>query len=862
MKTKKVLSLGIATLMASSVVAPAFAAETQNIEVYHNAAAAPASRFTVENGNVVENMKIYEEGINSLKKVTVKSGTYSHEEQLNINGMTGTLPNGTTYTMSLVNSGDTAALYLTTSNVVDDMQITLQTDAAAYAIKGNSGRLNENNNFGEDGAPSCEVAGAENRVEGGQPMSLVFTPNTGSQVSKLNIRTGSSNQVNLVDAVTGSVTIDGKTYQINRMNDGRVSVSCQNVTSDVFVTALTIKAADQYNLSVSTDSHVTSDVTTQKIYSDTESKVVITPDEDYSVYKITIKDGENRKTLYAYEDGARIGSHEYKLVHNLNGQVEVLIPKAAADVSIEVTSVYGSFYVSLTNDNHINSNIKEVRWLGYGEDATVVLTPDDDYEITYVTVTVGDESVRVSANENRIKVNGQTYRMEKDTDGVVRLYLKDLKTNVQVEPTVRDTDITLTVRTDNGVSCEDSGEISVSSGDDYLLTFSPVSNYEIRRIKVTCGNEIYEATEDEDELLVDGVRCPIDWKSNGKAILKLYDINESMTITASSDYDGENRYITTRPDDHSDISHDANRESYAKRGEEVNLTITPELGYEVTSVKINTTKESVTLDSKTERFVLNDRAFYVTHELDGSWKINFSSLPSSIVVASETKKSDGATAGNIFTEQNPGVHGAYIAGTGNNMFAPDRSMTRAEAVVMLTRLYYGDSAKTGFVPSFTDTLPNAWYSSYLGWAQQQGLLDSNSFFRPNAAITRAEFLDLLFRFQRVEPTANTGSSAFSDLYGISARSAAEIAYATNHGWIFGYTDGTFRPNNTISRSEIVAMTNRVVNRVPDKAKIFANMSSLRVFTDVPASNWAFYDVMEACNAHYYTNNGVNGEQWS
>lgn len=874
--------MGIATLMATSAIAPAFAAddtasvgnsatstttpttETKKIEVLHNGES--KSKKEVSAGESVKDMKLIED-ITLLKKVTIQSGNSNISEELNFDGMKGTLPNGTEFTLSVVKNGDKSALYMTTTEVKDDLKVALDVVPTNYTVTANSGRLGENSNLGEDAAPTCSVTGAAS-VEAGKPMNLVFTPNSGLKISKLNIRTNAASKDEPVSVVNGSVTVGSQIYQMAIAADGKVTVSTQSVTSNLFVTALTEKATVQYNLTVNPDSHITSNITSKKVNADSTSAVVLTPDRDHSIYKIVIKDGVNSETVYPHEgvSSVKIGNKEYKLAYRSNGEIEIEAPKASADVSIDATSTDGSFCVSVANDKHVRTNYDDGRWLGEGEDATVVMTPDDDYEITYVTITAGDDSVRVSANESRVKVGGKTYRMEMDEDGVVRLYLKDLKTNIRIEPTVRDTDISITVRTDNGVSCPDSGKISVEGGDDCVLTFTPVDNHDIRRIKVTCGDEVYEATEDDDELMIDGMRCPLKWQSDGKLVLKLYDINESMTVSVYSDYDGENRYITTKADDHSEITHDADRDTYAKRGEEVNITVKPEIGYEIEEVKISTTKETVTLNSKTERFTLNDRAFNVTHELDGSWKINFSSLPSSVTISSTTKKSDNKNNGmaNIFTSQNPGLHNAYISGIGNGMFAPDRSMTRAEAVVMLSRLYYGDAALAGFTPTFRDTVKDSWYSPYVGWAQKQGLLDNTlEIFRPDVPITRAEFLDLLFRFQKVDPTGYTGStSTFSDMYGASARTAAEVAYATNQGWIYGYTDGTFRPGNTIARSEIVAMTNRVVNRVPDKNKITANISVLKTFADVPAANWAFYDIIEASNSHYFSYNGTSGEQWS
>ena len=125
---------------------------------------------------------------------------------------------------------------------------------------------------------------------------------------------------------------------------------------------------------------------------------------------------------------------------------------------------------------------------------------------------------------------------------------------------------------------------------------------------------------------------------------------------------------------------------------------------------------------------------------------------------------------------------------------------------------------------------------------------------------------MLVRFSGVDTSAYSGySTGFYDLtnYWVSynQKSASQIAYGVSHGWINGYPDGTFRPNNLICRSEVVAMVNRVVGRIPDKQTIFVNMNLMNHFVDVPVSHWAFYDIMEATNSHNVVYNNYGTENW-
>jgi len=229
-------------------------------------------------------------------------------------------------------------------------------------------------------------------------------------------------------------------------------------------------------------------------------------------------------------------------------------------------------------------------------------------------------------------------------------------------------------------------------------------------------------------------------------------------------------------------------------------------------------------------------------------------LASAMAVSSLTP----AFAANISTM---GYHHAYMSGVGNGRFEPSRNMSRAEAVVMLARLFYNVDGG-GYAPTFTDVAANKWYSSYIGWAQANGFLEKTDKFRPNDNITRAEYLDLLFRFQKVNTDTKASKQSFSDLEGVSEKTASQITYAVSKGWISGYSDGTFRPNAAIQRDEVTSMTNRVAGRSPDKQHIMTYLPSLVTFSDVAASSWAYYDVLEATNPHNLYGSDANGEIWS
>ena len=74
------------------------------------------------------------------------------------------------------------------------------------------------------------------------------------------------------------------------------------------------------------------------------------------------------------------------------------------------------------------------------------------------------------------------------------------------------------------------------------------------------------------------------------------------------------------------------------------------------------------------------------------------------------------------------------------------------------------------------------------------------------------------------------------------------------------SDGTFRPDNMITRAEVVAIINRVLGRVPDEEYISDNLSSLNIFNDVSENHWAREEIIEASNNHFVLES-LNTENW-
>ncbi len=196
-------------------------------------------------------------------------------------------------------------------------------------------------------------------------------------------------------------------------------------------------------------------------------------------------------------------------------------------------------------------------------------------------------------------------------------------------------------------------------------------------------------------------------------------------------------------------------------------------------------------------------------------------------------------------------HYQYLIGYPDGSFAPDRSMTRAEVATMFTRLLK-DRPVPGqhYYAGFNDIDDRAWYADAVGYAVGKGIVSGypDGSFRPDQAITRAEFSSIASRFAQLTLEKNL---FFTDLppshWGYKA-----VRLAASNGWIFGYPDNTFRPERAITRAEVTSITNRMLNRQADLNWMDAHPADVFYFTDVARQAWFYEPVMEAAMGHDFT----------
>lgn len=204
-------------------------------------------------------------------------------------------------------------------------------------------------------------------------------------------------------------------------------------------------------------------------------------------------------------------------------------------------------------------------------------------------------------------------------------------------------------------------------------------------------------------------------------------------------------------------------------------------------------------------------------------------------------------------------HFAYVVGYPDGSVQPNGNITRAEVAAIFFRLLQpevrdGNLSNTNV---FTDVTENDWHNVSVSTMAALNIVKgrTETTFVPDAPITRAEFAAICARF---DTGMTEGDSNFTDIGGHWAEE--EIERAVSLGWIAGYPDGTFRPDQYITRAEAVSIINRVLCRMPEEPEDL--LDDMNIWPDnMDTNKWYYLAVQEATNSHTYEHKGEIYETW-
>ena len=213
------------------------------------------------------------------------------------------------------------------------------------------------------------------------------------------------------------------------------------------------------------------------------------------------------------------------------------------------------------------------------------------------------------------------------------------------------------------------------------------------------------------------------------------------------------------------------------------------------------------------------------------------------------KQSSSGSTVKVGPQLNRDDHVAYIMGYPDGTVQPEGEITRAEACTIFFRLLTESSRDYYFARTndYSDVNRGDWFNNAISTLSNAGIVTgyNDGTFRPNQPITRGEMAKIIANFANL----NKGTKSFTDLSGHWSKTYVELA--AGNGWIAGYPDGSFRPDQKITRAETVTMINRVLERVPAKELRLLSRSIMLTFPDNNPGDWYYIAIQEASNSHEY-----------
>ncbi|MDY3118538.1 MAG: S-layer homology domain-containing protein [Peptoniphilus sp.] len=275
------------------------------------------------------------------------------------------------------------------------------------------------------------------------------------------------------------------------------------------------------------------------------------------------------------------------------------------------------------------------------------------------------------------------------------------------------------------------------------------------------------------------------------------------------------------------------------------------------------TPEGKTLDARS-RYVFESwqeekdggRKWAKGNELKGTFK------GETTIVANYSEKKDPLTLAPVQNapEKDALRHETYIQGYPDQTIRPDQSITRAETAAMIARLEKLDQSNTGKI-SFADGIDGAWYNGAVNSLVAKKVLEGypDGSFKAENKITRAEFAKVVSELG--DKAKGNGTLPFADAKGHWAETFIQEAYLRH--LITGYPDGSFQPNQAITRAEVARILNKLYDRQADEKSFAAVKEKVNHFSDLNKNHWAYYELVEASNNHDFVRRekGSMVEDW-
>ena len=661
-------------------------------------------------------------------------------------------------------------------------------------------------------------------------------------------------------------TLDGRAYRVDSLSNGSKVLYFDSFPGNITIDVDSKETRHVITLQHDGDSDFEGSRDEIIVYdgdSETITFKALDSSEDIERLVFTVN---GKKITADYDDDYVVIDGTRQYLNWMNGKVEVELRDIQSSMTIKsFTTNYDEDYRITVDHDGGATTTNDYVYVNHGQSRTITFKERSGYTIEAIRVTVDGKTYEAERGDSYLTVDGRRCSLSWGSSKS-SITLNNIRDDMKVycdtdyagtsNPTWGD--YTVTLENDRGSYYLGYGEIGVDSGDDQEVSFYAEDGNRLQRLEIVYKGTTYKANYGASSVTINGQRCSVDWDGRDSVSIDLRNIKGNMTVRAVSDRTTDSKTITRDAGTGANIDLSTSSAS-VDVGRAVTVTVRPDSGYTIDTVTFS-------FDSRSERAVLNrfDTAFTLggvtyttTRGNDGSLSVRFDSVPANMTVKAT------AVQGTVVTPPvvSGTTHEAYIAGIGNGLFAPNRTVTRGEALVMLLRATQRLNADsmTGMVQHpFIDVGPTSWLYNYVTVAYNRGYLfylngTTPTNFNPNAPISRAQFVELACRVFGISNNGPVNTQYNDVLPGYWG--ASYITQATAAGWINGYGDGRFGPDDTLTRAQLVTIINRATGRRADPGFLNANIGRLNTFSDVGPSYWAYYDILEAANTHTFSSQG-------
>lgn len=754
------------------------------------------------------------DGENLTVKITADNGmavdTITVDGKAYVNNGKNTPPNGNdwdSYTFSKVTDNHTIAITFAADTDGDgvpdknDYTLTYNANEGTGAPEKETGLI-----YGKTYPLSSTLPSHKDETWNGQTVEVLFvgwTTDERVQGEIYSIEDTAPNTITRV-TITGNTTVYA-VWGYDADGDGQPDVT--------ETTKYTITAAwddNQGDVTAVYDAPEQTSATNKvwKVAAGSNLTVNIEPAEKMAVDTITVDDTTytNNGTPNVLPDGNKWTSYTFS---NVAANHTIAITFAEDADGDGVPDKYQGEYTVTAQAKDGNGSITPpVSIVSAGEDVEFTITAKANYALDYITVN-GD--VVYANNDASNKFAGTWTLKDVREDCTVEAFFgaDNDKDGIPDNPSY----YTMTISAGTGGSIAPSGTVFVKSGEGLSLTITPNTDYHISDVVV-------------DGSSVGAVGSYTLSNVQGNHTIAAYFAKDSSDPGTRDDY---TLHYVTNGGKH--LSSETKSSAWTKDYEDLPTPVRDGYTFEGWYWDLRLT-EPVTGDVKVDK---------TTVTLYAKWS-NGNYGPD-----------DTGVSGWLETDE----HNAFLSGYPDGSFQADKNMTRAEVAQMFYSLLLDKDVK--ITKSFSDVPADAWYAKAVNTLSSLGMLGGypDGTFRPDAPITRAEFAAIALAFAYDPASA---SCSYTDV-STSAWYYTYVAQATSYGWIGGYPDGSFRPNNSITRAEVAVIVNNMLGRDADESYIDRNADELVSFVDLSKNYWAYYTIMEATNTHDYTS-ASSGETWT